>query len=119
MASVPDAYKVLVDRRTAWSGPPTTQAPKIGLDGKYQFNMYDPDGTRVEVMNFHATEKPCCSPFTADDPAEWQGREQGNKGPSHWGQMSAVDGLYRARKLTVGGRAGSRGNCGYGILIEA
>ena len=26
--------------------------------------------TRVEVMNFHATEKPCCSPFTAEDPAE-------------------------------------------------
>jgi hypothetical protein len=46
------------------------QAPKIGLDGKYQFNMYDPDGIRTEVMNFHATEKPCCSPFTADDPAE-------------------------------------------------
>jgi hypothetical protein len=32
--------------------------------------MYDPDGIRVETMNFHATEKPCCSPFTADDPAE-------------------------------------------------
>ena len=46
------------------------QAPKIGLDGKYQFNLYDPDGIRTEVMNFHATEKPCCSPFTADDPAE-------------------------------------------------
>jgi catechol 2,3-dioxygenase-like lactoylglutathione lyase family enzyme len=45
-------------------------APKIGKDGKYQFNLYDPDGTRVELMNFHATEKPCCSPFTADDPAE-------------------------------------------------
>jgi len=32
--------------------------------------LYDPDGTRVEVMQFHATEKPCCSPFTAEDPAE-------------------------------------------------
>jgi catechol 2,3-dioxygenase-like lactoylglutathione lyase family enzyme len=44
--------------------------PKIGKDGKYQFNLYDPDGIRLELMNYHATEKPCCSAFTADDPAE-------------------------------------------------
>jgi hypothetical protein len=31
--------------------------------------MYDPDGIRLELMNFKATDKPCCSPFTADDPA--------------------------------------------------
>ena len=68
VASVPDAYKVLVDGNRL-SGR-HDQAPKIGLDGKYQFNMYDPDGIRVETMNFHATEKPCCSAFTADDPAE-------------------------------------------------
>jgi catechol 2,3-dioxygenase-like lactoylglutathione lyase family enzyme len=68
VASVPDAYKVLVDGNRL-SGR-HDQAPKIGLDGKYQFNLYDPDGTRVETMNFHATEKPCCSEFTADDPAE-------------------------------------------------
>lgn len=44
-------------------------APKIGKDGKEQFNLYDPDGIRLELMNFHATEKPCCSDFTAEDPA--------------------------------------------------
>ena len=43
---------------------------QMGKDGKGQFNMYDPDDIRVELMNFHATEKPCCSAFTADDPAE-------------------------------------------------
>jgi len=43
---------------------------QIGRDGKGQFNLYDPDGIRLELMNFHATEKPCCSQFTADDPAE-------------------------------------------------
>ena len=43
---------------------------QIGKDGKGQFNLYDPDGIRLELMNFHASEKPCCSPFTADDPAE-------------------------------------------------
>lgn len=43
---------------------------QIGKDGKGQFNMYDPDGIRTELMNFHATQKPCCSSFTAQDPAE-------------------------------------------------
>jgi catechol 2,3-dioxygenase-like lactoylglutathione lyase family enzyme len=42
--------------------------PKIGADGKWQFNMYDPDGTRAEFMEFHAVTKPCCSVFTAPDP---------------------------------------------------
>ena len=66
--SVPDAHKSLEagNRLDGHHDP----APKIGADGKYQFNMYDPDGTRTELMNFHATEKPCCSPFTAEDPAE-------------------------------------------------
>ncbi len=66
--SVPDAYKELeASHRLDGHHDP---APKIGADGKYQFNMYDPDGTRTELMNFHATEKPCCSPFTAEDPSE-------------------------------------------------
>lgn len=67
-ASVPDAYKVLDagNRLTGRHDP----APKIGLDGKYQFNLYDPDGIRLELMDFHATGKPCCSPFTAEDPPE-------------------------------------------------
>lgn len=42
--------------------------PKIGRDGKWQYNMYTPDGTRTEFMEFHAVTKPCCSPFTASDP---------------------------------------------------
>jgi hypothetical protein len=66
--SVPRAYDVLeAGNRLAGTRDPQ---PKIGKDGKYQFNLYDPDGTRVELMNFHASEKPCCSAFTADDPAE-------------------------------------------------
>ena len=44
--------------------------PKIGRDGKWQFNMYDPDGTRAEFMEFHAVVEPCCSAFTAADPTE-------------------------------------------------
>lgn len=66
--SVEDAYKVLEAGNRL--GGVHDQAPKIGKDGKGQFNLYDPDGIRLELMNFHATEKPCCSPFTAEDPAE-------------------------------------------------
>jgi catechol 2,3-dioxygenase-like lactoylglutathione lyase family enzyme len=66
--SVPNAYRVLEDGNRLTSVH--DDHPKIGKDGKYQFNLYDPDGIRIELMNFHASEKPCCSPFTADDPAE-------------------------------------------------
>jgi len=43
--------------------------PQIGRDGKWQFNAYDPDLTRVEMMEFTAAGKPCCSQFTAANPA--------------------------------------------------
>ncbi len=42
--------------------------PQMGRDGKWQFNLYDPDGTRVELMEFSPVEKPCCSEFTAANP---------------------------------------------------
>lgn len=42
--------------------------PSMGLDGKWQANLYDPDGTRVELMEFQPVTKPCCSSFTADSP---------------------------------------------------
>ena len=37
--------------------------PQIGRDGKWQLNLYDPDLTRIEVMEFKPVEKPCCSPM--------------------------------------------------------
>jgi catechol 2,3-dioxygenase-like lactoylglutathione lyase family enzyme len=67
--SVDAAYKILKDGNRL-AGAPNDGHTQIGKDGKGQFNLYDPDGIRLELMNFHATEKPCCSPFTADDPAE-------------------------------------------------
>jgi catechol 2,3-dioxygenase-like lactoylglutathione lyase family enzyme len=42
--------------------------PQLGRDGKWQYNLFDPDGTRVELMEFSAVEKPCCSEFTALNP---------------------------------------------------
>jgi catechol 2,3-dioxygenase-like lactoylglutathione lyase family enzyme len=66
VVSVPEAYKKLAaENRLTGKHDGKTQ---IGKDGKYQFNLYDPDGIRLELMEFHATDKPCCSPFTADDP---------------------------------------------------
>jgi catechol 2,3-dioxygenase-like lactoylglutathione lyase family enzyme len=68
VVSVDAAYKALsAGNRLTGVHDAHTQ---IGKDGKGQFNLYDPAGIRLELMNFHATEKPCCSPFTADDPAE-------------------------------------------------
>jgi hypothetical protein len=43
--------------------------PQIGRDGKWQFNAFDPDLTRVEMMEFTAAGKPCCSEFTAGNPS--------------------------------------------------
>jgi catechol 2,3-dioxygenase-like lactoylglutathione lyase family enzyme len=67
--SVDAAYKTLKDGNRL-AGVPNDGHTQMGKDGKGQFNFYDPDGVRVELMNFHATETPCCSKFTADDPEE-------------------------------------------------
>jgi len=47
---------------------PHHDGPQMGLDGKWQANLYDPDGTRVELMEFQPVTKPCCSQFTASSP---------------------------------------------------
>jgi catechol 2,3-dioxygenase-like lactoylglutathione lyase family enzyme len=51
--------------RNGWKG---TEQPKIGRDGKWQLNLYDPDDTRVELMEFTPVEKPCCSEYTGPHP---------------------------------------------------
>jgi len=42
--------------------------PEVGRDGKDSLDAYDPDGTRVEIMEFTPVEKPCCHPYTAAHP---------------------------------------------------
>ena len=37
--------------------------PQIGRDGKWQYNLYDPNFTRVELMEPKPVQKPCCSPI--------------------------------------------------------
>ena len=51
--------------KNGWTG---TEQPKIGRDGKWQLNLYDPDDTRVEFMEFTPTQKPCCSEYTGPHP---------------------------------------------------
>jgi catechol 2,3-dioxygenase-like lactoylglutathione lyase family enzyme len=61
--SVAEAAKQLEKR--GYSG---FEEPKIGKDGKWQLNLYDPDETRVELMEFKPVEKPCCADITGTNP---------------------------------------------------
>ena len=49
---------------------PRHDGPQMGKDGKWQANLYDPDGTRVELMEFQPVAKPCCSSFAAESPTD-------------------------------------------------
>ncbi len=56
--SVDAGHKTLLGRDM-----PIAQPPKIGRDGKWQLNLYDPDLTRSELMEPKPVETPCCSPM--------------------------------------------------------
>ncbi|MBV8475143.1 MAG: VOC family protein [Acidobacteria bacterium] len=45
-----------------------TEQPEIGRDGKWAVDIYDPDLTRVEFMEFTPAQAPCCSPYMAPHP---------------------------------------------------
>ena len=42
--------------------------PILGLDGKWQLTLLDPDQTRAEVMEFGVAGKVCCSEYTGEHP---------------------------------------------------
>jgi catechol 2,3-dioxygenase-like lactoylglutathione lyase family enzyme len=42
--------------------------PEVGRDGKNSIDAYDPDGTRVEVMEFTPRQTPCCHAYEAAHP---------------------------------------------------
>jgi catechol 2,3-dioxygenase-like lactoylglutathione lyase family enzyme len=46
----------------------TPGKPEIGRDGKWSFDVYDPDLTRVEFMEFTPAQPPCCNPYTGEHP---------------------------------------------------
>ena len=55
--SVKAGYEIVQKR--GFAGEP----PKIGRDGKWQLNLYDPNQTRVELMEPKPVQTPCCSPI--------------------------------------------------------
>src|SRR5437870_7084234 len=56
--SVQAGYEVALKR-----GYKPAEKPEIGRDGKWQFNLYDPNYTRVELMEAKPVQKPCCAPM--------------------------------------------------------
>jgi catechol 2,3-dioxygenase-like lactoylglutathione lyase family enzyme len=50
--------------------PHGSEKAQMGKDGKWQLNIFDPDLTRIELMEFKPVEKPCCSDFTGPHPSE-------------------------------------------------
>ncbi len=55
--SVDAGYRTVVDRGLK------PDKPQIGRDGKWQLNLYDPNGTRAELMEPKPVRTPCCSQF--------------------------------------------------------
>lgn len=49
-------------------GVKLSEPPQMGRDGKWQLNLYDPDDTRVELMQFAPSEKPCCAEYSGPHP---------------------------------------------------
>jgi catechol 2,3-dioxygenase-like lactoylglutathione lyase family enzyme len=50
--------------------PHGDEKAQMGRDGKWQLNLYDPDFTRIELMEFKPVEKPCCSEFHGQHPSD-------------------------------------------------
>lgn len=48
--------------------PHGDEQAEIGKDGKWQLDVYDPDLSRVELMEFKPVQKPCCNDFTGPHP---------------------------------------------------
>ncbi|HTW30114.1 MAG TPA: VOC family protein, partial [Candidatus Sulfotelmatobacter sp.] len=63
---VKDVHAAAAELRSR--GYATFDGPEVGRDGKDSLDAYDPDGTRVEVMEFTPVQKPCCHAYTADHP---------------------------------------------------
>jgi catechol 2,3-dioxygenase-like lactoylglutathione lyase family enzyme len=66
VVSMPQTYDTL---KAANRLAPPDAKTQIGKDGKWQLNLYDPDGTRLEYMEFSNVRPPCCSEFTAPNPS--------------------------------------------------
>ena len=66
----PDMQTVLTGLAHNGCTGPDCAAARMGLDGKIQLNLHDPDLTRIEFMEFTPRQTPCCSPITGTTPTE-------------------------------------------------
>ncbi len=66
---VPSIAQAVATLKSEQRAGPDSNGPRIGRDGKWQFNEFDPDGTRLEYMEFTPVAKPCCFPFTGPHPS--------------------------------------------------
>jgi catechol 2,3-dioxygenase-like lactoylglutathione lyase family enzyme len=72
VVSVAELEKKLEER--GWKFAAGRDPKTLGVDGKMQIGLRDPDGTRVEFMEFAPVKDPCCSPYTGTQPgpsAKW------------------------------------------------
>jgi catechol 2,3-dioxygenase-like lactoylglutathione lyase family enzyme len=67
---VPDMKKAQAILQSHGWKPHGDEKAQMGKDGKWQLNLFDPDLTRIELMEFKPVEKPCCSAFTGPHPSE-------------------------------------------------
>lgn len=61
-------------RQKGWIPSANERPPLLGVDGKWQLDLFDPDGTRAEFMEFLPVKEPCCSKYTGAQPSsktEW------------------------------------------------
>jgi uncharacterized protein len=71
VTSVADLQKKLEQR--GWMAADGRNPQLLGVDGKMQLDLVDPDGTRVEFMEFKPVKDPCCSPYTGVQPSASSG----------------------------------------------
>jgi catechol 2,3-dioxygenase-like lactoylglutathione lyase family enzyme len=63
---VPDIH--VAQNQLLANGMKLMEEPHIGRGGKWQLNLYDPDDTRIELMEFTPVQKSCCSEYTGPHP---------------------------------------------------
>ena len=60
-------------KHRGWVPTAEDRPPVLGVDGKWQLDLLDPDGTRVEFMEFKEVKQPCCSPVLGTPPTPSSG----------------------------------------------
>jgi catechol 2,3-dioxygenase-like lactoylglutathione lyase family enzyme len=68
---VADLQRRLEER--GWKAAAGKNPQVLGVDGKLQLDLRDPDGTRIEFMELLPVKTPCCSPYSGRQPAAQDG----------------------------------------------